>query len=83
MIALQDELGVEPSERTKQLYEQIRTDNFKPPLSTVGNVVYPDGEFTSTLNNALNHLEQFAETVRTIEARVQQEIDMFENALSE
>jgi DNA-binding SARP family transcriptional activator len=83
VMALRDELGVEPSERTKQLYEQIRTDNFKPSLSAVGNTVYPVGESTSTLNNALNRLEQFAETMRIIEARVQQEIDMFDSALSE
>jgi DNA-binding SARP family transcriptional activator len=83
VTALQDELGVEPSERTNQLYEQIRLDTFKQPNITVENTNSQVDESTLVLNNALDRLEQFAETMRTIETKLQKEIDMLESALSE
>jgi DNA-binding SARP family transcriptional activator len=81
--ALRDELGVEPSERTKALYEQIRSDQLRPPLSVIGNVVPRTSESTVRLNDVLNHLEEFAETLKKIESRVQQEIVALQGTLSE
>jgi len=83
VMALRDELGVEPSERTKQLYEQIRLDTFRPQLPAVENVVSRPVESSLGLNDVLNRLEQFAQTLRSIESRVQQEIVALEAALSE
>jgi DNA-binding SARP family transcriptional activator len=83
VTALRDELGVEPSERTKQLYEQIRLDTFKSPNSVMKNVNIQADESTLVLNNALNHLEQFAEKMKMIESQVQQEIETLESALTD
>jgi DNA-binding SARP family transcriptional activator len=83
VTALRDDLGVEPSERTKQLYEQIRLDTFKSPNSAMENVDIQAGESTLVLNDALNHLEQFAEKMKTIESQVQQEIETLESVLSD
>ena len=67
ITALHDELGVEPSERTKQLFEQIRLDTFKSPNSVMEIVNTQAGESTLVLNNALNRLEHFAEKMKKIE----------------
>jgi len=83
IAALRDDLGVEPSESTKQLYEQIRLDTFKHPNPVVENAHSQADESTFVVNEALGHLEQFAETMKTIESKVQKEIDILENALSE
>lgn len=83
VTALRDELGVEPSERTKQLYEQIRLDKFKQPNIAVENAHSQVDESTLMLNHALDRLEQFAETMKTIESEVQKEIDVLESTLSE
>lgn len=83
VTALQDDLGVEPSERTKQLHEQIRLDTFKQPNPVVENAPSQVDESTFALNKVLGHLERFAETMKTIESKVQQEIDVLESTLSE
>lgn len=83
VTALRDELGVEPSERTKRLYEQIRLDTFRPRLFAVENVISRTAESTLALNDVLNRLEQFAETLRRIESQVHQEIIALEGAFSE
>lgn len=83
VTALQDDLSVGPSESTKQLYEQIRLDTFEQPNPVAGNAHSLVDEPTFTLNDALGRLEQFAETMKTIESKVQQEIDVLASTLSE
>jgi DNA-binding SARP family transcriptional activator len=80
--ALRDDLDVEPSERTKQLYEQIRSDTFRPPLFALEKTAAGKPEATSAINNVLNQLEQFSKTLARIESQVQQEINTLENNLS-
>jgi len=82
IAALRDELSVEPSERTKHLYEQIRLDTFRLPLFAIEKVVSQAAEAPPALNDVLNRLEQFAETLSMIEFQVQQEIVALRGALS-
>ena len=83
VTALRHEVDVEPSEKTKQLYEQIRLDQFRPLLTAVENIVPPKVESVTELNSFLNRLAQLTETLRMMESRVQQEIVELEGALSE
>lgn len=73
--ALHDDLGVEPSERTKQLYEQIRLDTFTPPLKT-GARALPRmaGKDGRVLKDILDRLEDVSKTLNILEHRVQEEI---------
>ncbi len=82
VTALQDELGVEPSERTKQLYEQIRLDSFKPALLSGQNIASGINGSSSPPNDILSHLGQFADALRRIESQVQQEIVTLEGESS-
>jgi DNA-binding SARP family transcriptional activator len=81
-VALQDELDVEPSERTKQLYEQIRSDTFRPPLFALEKTAADRPEASSAISHALNRLEQFSKTLTNIESQVKQEILALESTLS-
>ena len=82
VTALRTELGVEPSERTKQLYEQIRSDTFRPALFVIDKPVAKTQEATPAPSDVLNRLEQFALTLKKIEAQIQQEIVALENMLA-
>jgi len=80
--ALQDELGVEPSARTKQLYEQIQSDTFIPPLFAMEKHLPRLDEMPPAFEEMLNRLEQFSLTLRRMEAQVQQEIINLEQMLA-
>ena len=80
--ALHDELGVEPSARTKQLYEQIQSDTFIPPLFALEKVAFRSGEVAPAFEDMLNRLEQFSLTLSRMEAQVQQEIVALEKMLA-
>jgi DNA-binding SARP family transcriptional activator len=82
VTALRDELGVEPSERTKWLYEQIRSDAFTPPPFAIGESVPTTRETTSSLTDTLDHLKQFSEALVRIQFQVQNEITTLESKLS-
>jgi len=82
VTALRDELGVEPSERTKQLYEQIRLDAFRLPLPPSEEAGSQNGDSALALHSTLSRLEQFAETLRRVESQVQQEIAALKVTLS-
>jgi len=72
--ALHDELGVEPSVRTKELYEQIQSDTFLPPLFASEKVSFRSAEVAAAIDDMLNRLEQFSHILRWMQAQVQQEI---------
>jgi DNA-binding SARP family transcriptional activator len=80
--ALQEELGVEPSARTVQLYEQIQSDTFIPPLFRPEKVASRREGTPPAFEDMLKQLEQFSLTLRRMEAQVQQEIDAIENILA-
>lgn len=83
VAALRKELDIEPSQRTKQLYEQIRSDTFKPPLFALVKDISSTTQAAPALNEMIKRLEQFSETLNRIEFQVQQEINALGSALSE
>ncbi|HLO17501.1 MAG TPA: BTAD domain-containing putative transcriptional regulator [Anaerolineales bacterium] len=77
VIALRDELDVEPSEVTKQLYAQIRFDTFKPSL-LAGEKVISKARVTIAptpkLKDVMNQLEQVSEVLGRLEHQIQEEV---------
>lgn len=69
--ALRDELGVEPSERTKQLYEQVRSDRFKPVFPTSAAegqpIVKTKVRVTPTLHDVLHRLDEVSTILNRLE----------------
>lgn len=81
VTALHQELDVEPSERTKQLYEQIRSDKLQPPLILEEKVAFKSTTKTS-LSNVLKHLEEVSITLSRLEHQIKEEIIIFDRASS-
>lgn len=81
--ALQLELGVEPSVRTKQLHEQIQSDTFVAPLFAREKVHSTSHEVAPTIEAMLTCLQQFSLTLTRMENQVQQQIVTLENMLRE
>jgi DNA-binding SARP family transcriptional activator len=81
--ALQVELGVEPSARTRQLYEQIQSDTFvSAPF--VGEVVpSPVPANDPTIEAVLDRLQQFSLTLKRMDTQVQQDIAALETMLAD
>jgi DNA-binding SARP family transcriptional activator len=80
--ALRDELGVEPSARTKQLYEQIQSDTFGLPSFPREKAGSAMDEITPALQDVLKHFEQFSSTLKRMDSQVQQEIAALERMLA-
>jgi DNA-binding SARP family transcriptional activator len=79
VAALREELNLEPSERTRQLYEQIRADRLSqtaPFTPTVEPRPIP-----LTLQNTVERLEKFAETLTQLHAQIQKEIIVIHQTL--
>jgi DNA-binding SARP family transcriptional activator len=74
VTALHDELGVEPSSRTRQLYEQIQSDTFIAPWFAREKVIGTSHEVTPMIQTMLNRLQQFSLTLKIMETYIQQEI---------
>jgi DNA-binding SARP family transcriptional activator len=74
-MALREELDVEPSDRTKQLYEQIRSDSLKPSLvveeKVVTGMVLQD---KPSLGDILRSLKEVSTTLNRLEHEIKQEI---------
>ena len=79
--ALHAELGVEPSARTKQLYEQIQSDTFRRPSFLPKEMVSEKDEVALELRDVLNRLEQFSLTLKKMDSQIQQEIEALERML--
>lgn len=78
VLALRDELGIEPSARTKQLYEQIRSDHFSPafadPAVAVPSIVKTKVRAKSGLHDVLHRLEEVSDTLNRLEHRIENEL---------
>jgi len=72
VAALREELGLEPSARTLQLYEQIKADRLHLPAPSL-----PELEAWSTplaLKSTVERLDQFAETLTQLNSQIQKEL---------
>ncbi len=79
--ALQEELGVEPSERTKQLYEQIREDKFIPPASNQVRIKPASKNADPPLSDILARLLDFSQTLDHIQLQIRREILNIEQSI--
>jgi DNA-binding SARP family transcriptional activator len=81
--ALQSELGVEPSTRTRQLYEQIQSDTFISPLIAREQVPSTSYEVMPTIEVMLERFQQILLTLKSVETQVEQDIVALENMLTD
>jgi DNA-binding SARP family transcriptional activator len=81
--ALQVELGVEPSVRTRQLYEQIQLDTFSASWFVREKALSTNHEVTPTIKAMLDRLQQFSLTLKRMEAQIGQDIVALENILTD
>jgi len=81
--ALQIELGVEPSARTRQLYEQIQSDTFIWPFIAREWVASTSHDVMPTIGAMLRRLRQFSLTLKRMETQVEQDIITLENMLTD
>ena len=79
-LALDEELGVEPSQRTMDLYQQIRSDTYQPPLFIAKQPATDHSEIYSAFSDIVGRLEEFSEMLTKIELHVQEEMGALENA---
>jgi DNA-binding SARP family transcriptional activator len=77
--ALQVELGVEPSARTSQLYDQIQADTFVPSPFAREKTASTSHEAAPTPEDLLIRLQQFSSTLKSMDIQIQQEISALEN----
>lgn len=79
--ALRAELGVEPSERTIQLFNQIQADTFVAPLPVREAVAISRDGIPSVVEAVRNRLEELAWALQQLESQVQREIHTLEQVL--
>jgi DNA-binding SARP family transcriptional activator len=77
--ALREELSVAPSERTTQLYQQIRADSYRAPAFLGKAELQTD---SAGLKKVLIQLEAYAETLDNMRAQVHRDIQAIEDRLS-
>ena len=80
--ALQVELGVEPSARTRQLYDQIQADTFVASSLARERAITTSPEAALTPEDVLIRLQQFSSTLKSMESQIQQEIAALEAILA-
>lgn len=81
--ALHDELGVEPSESTKQLYTEIRSDRFSPPIFTEEKEANKTKVRTApALRNMLHRLKEVSIALNALEHKIQEELKTFGDGVS-
>jgi DNA-binding SARP family transcriptional activator len=74
--ALREELGVEPSEVTKLIYQQICADQYAPDLLEENVEARIDDHSTPALRDVLYRLKEVSEALSRIEREVQSEIGL-------
>jgi DNA-binding SARP family transcriptional activator len=71
VMALHVELGVEPSESTKELYDQIRLDSFRPELfNEEGSVPRTKVRSKPALKDVLHRLEEVSQVLSKLEDEI-------------
>lgn len=81
VIALRNELDIEPSEETNQLYEKIRLDTFDPSLPTNEKKRAKDGQSAQPHFDMLQKLIYFSNELSQIQNKVQKEIMQLKHTL--
>jgi DNA-binding SARP family transcriptional activator len=71
VAALKEELGVRPERRTTQLYEQIRSDEFKPSNSSEYRLTASNNVLSGDVVGRLRQLQTF---LSAVQRRIQREI---------
>ena len=79
VTALRNELDIEPSESTKQLYEEIRSDTFDSSPPSGRKASHEIMEPAQTLTKMLSRLEQFSEELSKIRFRIEKEVKALES----
>jgi DNA-binding SARP family transcriptional activator len=79
--ALREDLNVEPSERTQQLYEQIRADRFVPPSFNGTKAQLPEGRKEVSYADILTRLHNFSIELDQIQFQIQNDISYLENSI--
>jgi DNA-binding SARP family transcriptional activator len=75
VIALRQELDVEPSDKTKQLYEQIRSNSLEPSLVTEEKMSSRTGlQDKPPLRDILSSLKEVSTTLSRLEHQIKEEI---------
>jgi DNA-binding SARP family transcriptional activator len=75
-MALRDELGVEPSEATKQLYEQIRLDTFHyQPLAEEKTFIQTKAKTAAAISETLEQLEEVSQALSRLGYQAQDGIN--------
>lgn len=74
VTALRNELDIEPSESTKQLYEEIRSDTFGSSFPSDKEVSGKRKESAQTLSRMLNRLEHFSAELSRIRFQIEKEV---------
>lgn len=82
VIALRNELDIEPSEPTKQLYEEIRSGTIGSSLAPGKEAFHERIEPAQTISMMLNRLERFSTELIGMQAQIKKEITALERALS-
>jgi DNA-binding SARP family transcriptional activator len=81
VVALREELGVEPSERTKHLYQQIRLGQFEPTTRVERKKQVNTKIHTApTLKDILHRLEEVSEAVARLENNNQKGVMTMDDA---
>jgi DNA-binding SARP family transcriptional activator len=82
VTALRNELDIEPSESTKQLFEEIRSDTFGSSLPEGKETSSASRETVQTLSRMLDRLEHFSDELGKIRFRIEKEVTSLGNTLS-
>jgi DNA-binding SARP family transcriptional activator len=82
--ALNEELGVKPSQRTTALYKQVLSEHLvvPEPSSTPANTQRALGEADAPLIEALDHLTHLQEILTDLQNQIQQSVQHVERSLS-
>ncbi|MFN2283144.1 MAG: BTAD domain-containing putative transcriptional regulator [Anaerolineae bacterium] len=80
--ALDSELGVKPTQRTRALYQQIRQDQFNTPTASQDPDNAPANVAASVLPDMLNRLRQFQATLVEMQTQVYKDIQIVDCLLN-
>jgi DNA-binding SARP family transcriptional activator len=82
-IALHEALGVAPSQRTKELLEQIRMDQLEKSALAEVTKIHPTHMHAMTLRDILGRLKQLASIQAELQKKTHEEIQILEQILKE